>query len=530
MGARGRRALAALLVTVSLLSGLAFAIPAMAQTVLRVTMHSDLKIIDPIWTTALISADHGYLVYDTLFSLDESLTIRPQMVDRWEVSADRLTWTFTLREGLSWHDGTPVTGADCVASIRRWGARDSMGQMLMSFTSELSAPDDRTIRLVLREPYGLVLQALGKTGANIPFMMPKRIAETPPNSQIGDATGSGPFIFKRDEWKAGEKAVYVKNPSYKPRAEPPSGLAGGKIAKVDRVEWIWIADSQTQVNALLKGEIDLLQLTPYDLLPLVDKSKDVATQVVDKPGRQYIMRFNTLAKPFDDVRVRQAVTYALTQREFLEANIGDQRYYRECRSLFPCGLPLESPIGWEDRWSGDVAKAKKLLAEAGYDGTPLVLLHQTDVVGHNNLATVAKPQLERAGFKVELQAMDWQTLVGRRAKKDPIDKGGWHMFLTAWNVFDVWSPIANPTMDTRGEKSGWFGWASDDKLQSLRNEFMRATEDGAKKKLAEQMHARAFEVATHAPLGEYDQPMAAGKNISGFFITNGNIYWNIQKK
>src|SRR5262245_61977737 len=188
---------------VSLLAalGLAASPHALADAVLRAVMHSDLKIIGPVWTTALISAHHGYLVYDTLFSLDESLTIRPQMVDKWEVSPDKLTWTFTLREGLAWHDGAPVTGADCVASIRRWGARDSMGQMLMSFTSELTAPDDRTIRLVLREPYGLVLQALGKTGANVPFMMPKRIAETPPNSQISDATGSGPFIFKRDEWK-----------------------------------------------------------------------------------------------------------------------------------------------------------------------------------------------------------------------------------------------------------------------------------------------------------------------------------------
>jgi peptide/nickel transport system substrate-binding protein len=163
---------------------LGLAVPAHAETTLRLSMHSDLKIIDPIWTTALISADHGYLVYDTLFALDETLTVKPQMVDKWEVSPDQLVWTFTLRDGLAWHDGQPVTAADCVASIRRWGARDSMGQMLLSFTSELAALDDKTIRLTLREPYGLVLAALGKTGANVPFMMPQRIAETPANTQI----------------------------------------------------------------------------------------------------------------------------------------------------------------------------------------------------------------------------------------------------------------------------------------------------------------------------------------------------------
>ena len=509
--------------------GLASAAPASAETVLRVSMHSDLKIIDPIWTTALISADHGYLVYDTLFALDEKLTIKPQMVDRWEVSPDRLTWTFTLREGLAWHDGAPVTGADCVASIKRWGARDSMGQMLLAFTRELSAPDDRTIRLELKEPYGLVLAALGKTGANVPFMMPRRVAETSPNSQIGDATGSGPFIFKKDEWKAGEKAVYLKNPKYKPRDEPPSGFAGGKIAKVDRIEWIWIADSQTQVNALLKGEIDLIQITPYDLLPLIDKSKDVTTQVVDRPGRQFIMRFNTLAKPFDDQRIRQAVTYALTQKEFLEANVGDARYYRECRSLFPCGLPLESPVGWEDRWSGDLAKAKKLMAEAGYDGTPLVLLHQTDLVAHNNLATVARPQLEKAGFKVDLQAMDWQTLVSRRTKKDPIAQGGWSAFFTSWGATDVLNPVSAAFLNASCDKAT-FGWPCDPELEKLRDAFASEADPVKQKAIAEQVQLRVVEYPTHAPLGQFTTPTAIRTNLDGLLRTPSLALWNVEKK
>ena len=174
-------------------------------------------------------------------------------------------------------------------------------------------------------------------------------------------------------------------------------------------------------------------------------------------------------------------------------------------------------------------KAQDLLKASGYDGTPVVIMKPTDLAAIQKLPDVAAQLLRQAGFKVDLQAMDWQTLVGRRAKKDAPDKGGWHMFLTAWQTYDVWSPIANPTMDTRGEKSGWFGWATDDKIMELRGQFMRATDEPTKKKLADQMHARAFEVATHAPLGEYDQPMAARKNISGFFVTNGNIYWNLKK-
>ena len=294
---------------------------ATAQT-LRVAPHSDLKVVDPIWTTALISVNHGYMIYDTLFALDERLAVRPQMVDRHEVSADKLTWTFTLRDGLEWHDGQPVTADDCVASIRRWGARDTMGQKLLSYVAELAAPDPKTIRMTLKEPYGLVLQTLAKPGANVPFMMPKRAAETDPNKQITEFIGSGPFIFKRDEWRPGEKVVYLKNPKYKPRSEPASGLAGGKVPKVERVEWIWIADPQTQVNALTQGEVHILEAPPHDLLPLLGKDKSIELFIWNPPGRQYAFRFNVLHKPFDHPKVRQALAYAFNQKDFLETTIG----------------------------------------------------------------------------------------------------------------------------------------------------------------------------------------------------------------
>jgi peptide/nickel transport system substrate-binding protein len=511
------------------LYGLAASVPAAAQSVLRAVVHSDLKIIDPVWTTALITAHHGYLVYDTLFALDEKLAIRPQMVDKWEVSPDKLVWTFTLRDGLEWHDGQPVTGEDCVASIRRWAARDSTGQTLMSFVAELTAPDSRTIRMVLREPFGLVIESLGKTGGNVAFMMPKRVADTDPNKQITEAIGSGPFIFKKDEWKAGEKTVYIRNPKYKPRNEPPSGFAGGKVAKVDRVEWIWIPDTQTQVNALLNGEVDLIEAMPYDLLPLVEKSKDVKTQVVDKAGRQYILRFNTLQKPFDNAKIRQAVVTALKQKPFLEANVGDARYWRECKSLFPCGLPLESSKGWDDRLNGDVATARKLLAEAGYDGTPVVILHQTDLVNHSSLAPVAKPQLEAAGFKVDMQSMDWQTLVTRRTKKEPPSQGGWHMFFTSSGALSIPDPVSNFFLNASCEKS-IFGWPCDAAIERLRAAYARETDESKRIEIAQQSQLRAQEYPTHVQLGQFTVPTAMRTNVSGLLTAPAITFWNIEKK
>jgi peptide/nickel transport system substrate-binding protein len=514
----------------TLAAALAFAAPASAETVLKVSLHSDLKIVDPIWTTALISAHYGNMVYDTLFSVDAELQPKPQMVDKWEVSPDKLTWTFTLRDGLEWHDGKPVTAEDCVASIKRWAAKDSMGQKLMSVVGELSAPDAKTIKMVLKEPYGLVLDSLAKPSANIPFMMPKRVADTDPNTQITDYTGSGPFIFKKDEWKPGEKAVFVKNTRYKPRPEPANGLAGGKVVKVDRVEWITIPDQQTQVSALLNGEIDMVENVPPDLLPLLQKDKNVKVMVVNKAGRQYELRFNVLHKPFDNPKIREAVLYALDQKPFLEANVGNADYYTMCKSLFPCGSPLATTKGWDDKVSGNVAKAKELLKEAGYDGTPVVLLHQTDIAGHNQLATVAKPQLEAAGFKVDLQAMDWQTLVSRRAKKEPLAQGGWSAFFTSWGSPDVMNPVSAAFINASCDKAT-FGWPCDEGIEKLRDAFAKEPDPDKQKAIAEQVSVRlSGAYPTFAPLGQFTTPTAIRSNISGLLSVPELALWNVEKK
>ena len=522
-GRHGVLGLAALAAT------LALAPAALAETTLKVALHSDLKIIDPIWTTALISTHHGMMVYDTLFSLDEKLQVRPQMVDKWTLSDDKLTWTFTLRDGLEWHDGQPVTAEDCIASLKRWSARDGMGQKLMSFVAELKTVDAKTFVMQLKEPYGLVLATLGKSTSNFPFMMPKRIAETDPNTQITESIGSGPFIFKKDEWKPGEKAVYVKNTKYKPRAEPPSGFAGGKVVKVDRVEWVWIADAQTQVNALLNGEIDFIEAPPHDLIPLLVKDANIKTLVVAPMGRQYAFRFNVLHKPFDNAKIRQAVAYALNQKDFLDATIGDAEYYVTCKSMFPCGSPLETPKGWEDKIESNFVKAKALLQEAGYDGTPVVLMQSTDIPSLANLAPVAKSLMERAGLKVDLQAMDWQTLVSRRSKKDPPASGGWNVYLTSWGGVDVLDPVSTNFLNAACDKAT-FGWPCDTELERLRDAFAKETDPAKQAALAQAVSVRASEYPTHIHLGQYVQPTAFRKNITGMLVASNVAFWNIEKK
>jgi peptide/nickel transport system substrate-binding protein len=504
---------------------------ASADTTLRAWLHSDLKIVDPIWTTAYITRNHGYMIYDTLFAMDEKSDIKPQMVDKFSVSDDKLTYTFTLREGLLWHDGAPVKAEDCVPSIKRWAQRDSMGQKLMEFTKELKVVDDRTFQLILKEPYGLVLMSLGKPSSNVPFIMPKRVAETPADKQISEFTGSGPFIFKVDEWKPGDKAVYVKNPKYKPRSEPPSWASGGKVAKVDRVEWVWIPDIQTAVNALIAGEIDYIETAPHDLLPILEAEKDkVGLLNINPLGNQYMFRMNHLHPPFNNVKLRQAALAALQQEDFLKAVVGNAKYYKPCQAMFICGTPLATDAGAPVTMKADYERAKKLLKEGGYDGTPVVLMQSTDLAVLANLAPVAADALKKAGFNVDLQAMDWQTLVSRRAKKEPPSQGGWNAFLTNWVAADVLNPIMAGGFNTSCDKA-WFGWPCDEKMEKMRDAFARETDPQKQKKLAEQIQEYALEFGTHAHCGQWYQPVAYRKgHIDGMVLGPAPYFWNITKK
>ena len=498
-----------------------------AEKTLRVVMHSDLKILDPIWTTAYIVRNHGYMIYDTLFAQDERGEVKPQMVDKYDISADQLTYTVTLRDGLFWHGGKPVKSEDCVASIKRWAAKDATGQKMMSFVASIDAVDDKTFTIRLREPTGLVLIGLSKPSSNVPFMMPKRVAETDPNAQISDFTGSGPFVFKQDEWKPGDKTVYIRNEKYKPRAEPASGLAGGKVVNVDRVEWRAISDHQQAINALLAGEIDYVETPKHDLLPLLKGDANVKLWDYNPLGNQYTFRPNHLQKPFDNAKVRQALWYAFNQKDFLEAVIGNPDYYKPCKAMFVCGTALASDKGMDGLLQSDFAKARELLKEGGYDGTPIVLMQSTDLDVLTNLAPVAKSLMEKAGFKVDMQAMDWQTLVARRAKTDPANAGGWHAFLTSWVAADITNPVMAAYFNSACDRA-LFGWPCDAEMEKLRDQFARETDPAKQKAIAEAVQVRATEQTSHINLGQWYQPIATRKSVAGILTTPVPVFWNIQ--
>ena len=502
---------------------------ASAQT-LRVVMHSDVKVLDPIWSGAYITRNHAYMLYDTLFSMDEKFAIKPQMVESFDTSADGLVWSFKLREGLEWHDGQPVTAEDCVASLKRWSARDSMGQKLAASLQEYKIVDARSFQIVLKEKFGQLIESIGKPSVVVPFMMPKRVAETDPFKQIDDYTGSGPFVFRKDEWKPGEKLVYTKFAKYKPRPEPMSGLAGGKVASLDRVEWVWIPDAETQVNALINGEIDMIESVSYDHLAILEKNKAVRV-VTSSVSNQYVFRMNWLQPPFNNQKIRQAAAMAMNQEDFLQANVGDKRFWRLCKAMFTCETPLATTAGMDGLIEGNSAKARQMLAEAGYDGTPVTLLYPTDLGVIKQLGPVAKAALERAGFKVDLVPMDWQSLVTRLStKKGPPAEGGWNAFSTSWSQVDILDPLMTPYLASNCEKARP-GWPCDETMEKLRDKFVKAETPADKKAVAEEVQKHAMQIVTHVPLGEWFGAAAVRANIGTLPVPPPvTVFWGMTKK
>ncbi len=495
---------------------------------IRFIPEADLRSLDPIWTTAYITRNHGYMVYDTLFALDEHFKPQPQMVDTWKVSDDKLTYTFTLRDKLKFHDGQPVRSADCIASLERWMKRDVLGQAMAAAVGEMKAENDKTFSIVLKKPFPLLLEAIGKLSSNVPFIMPERIAKTDANTQITDATGSGPFKFVKEEWVPGNKAVYVKNPDYVPRKEPPSWAAGGKVVKVDRVEWVYIPDSATAAAAINAGEVDWWQQLPPDLVPLLQKNKDVVVANVDPLGSIGIMRFNHLLPPFNNEKMRQALLYVVNQQDVMTVLAGDPKNWKTCYSYYTCGTPMATEA---DALKGkrDPAKAKALIKEAGYKGERIVMMTATDQPIVNSQAQVIAEELRGVGLNVDLQAMDWGTLITRRASKEPIDKGGWNIFFTWFIGPDLANPALSIPLRANGAKA-WFGWPTDEKLEALRTQWFEAPDLAAQQKVAAEVQEEAFKEVPYIPTGQFVIPTAYRKNLKGVIVAPVVFLWNVEKE
>lgn len=506
---------------------------AQADGTLRYVITGDLKILDPVYTTAAETIGHGLLVYDTLFAMNSKFEPQPQMVDNYEVSEDGLTWTFTLRDGMKWHDDTAVTAKDAVASLKRWGQKGTDASLMMERLDRMEVVDDLTFKMIFKGKFGPLLITLANPV--VPgFIMREQDALTPPDQPVKEIIGSGPFKFEAGEWRPGSKIVYSKFDGYLPRNEPADGYAGGKVANVDKVEWVVIPDANTAAQALIAGEVDMMQWVPMDQVPILKEADQVTVKVTNPLGVFGHLRMNIAHAPFDDQKVRQAALMVVDQKLFNSAMAGDDpEISKVCYAVFGCGTPLESDIGAAKYRDASIEDAKALLKESSYDGSPVVIMSPTDWDPGRNASLLMAQALREIGMNVDVQDMDWSTLTQRRNSKDLPGNGspGWDIFLTDWPVFTMSNPITNaPLVSACDSEASWYGWPCDETIEKLRAEFVEAVDPDDQKKIAEDLQKRFYEYVPYITTGQYMTYNAWGNDVKDVVSFMQLVFWNLDKE
>ncbi len=484
--------------------------------VLKFIPQSDLTVIDPVWTTAYNTRNHGYMVFDTLFGTDAQYRIQPQMVGAVRVEDDRRRWDLTLRDGLLFHDGSPVLARDCVASIRRWAARDGLGGLLLKATDELSAPDDRTIRFRLKAPFPRLPYALGKTSTPMCAMMPERLAQLDPFKQVPELVGSGPFRFKADERVSGARTIYQKFAQYVPRPDGvPGWTAGPKIVAFDRVEWITIPDEGTAAAAMQAGEMDWWEIPTDDLRPTLLRAGHIKVEIKDNTGVIGFLKMNCLQPPFDNPAIRRALLGAFDQTDFVTAIAGtDPAMWRTGVGVFCPGTDLANDAGMAVLTAPrDAARVKAALSQAGYTGQTVAMMVATDTPYRKAMGDVGVDAMQQAGMTVDYQSVDWGTAVVRRENRGPIDKGGWSGLFTTLSGLDLQNPTGNAFRNSG--QTGWFGWADSPRIEALKNQWLQVEDLPTQQRIAQDIQRQWWIDVPHIPIGQWFQPTAWQHTLDG---------------
>ena len=503
---------------------------ARSASTLRFVPYADLALLDPILTTNYVTRAHAQIVFETLYGMDETLAVQPQMIEAESVSDDGKLWRLTLRSGLLFHDGTPVLGRDVVASLKRWALRDAFGNALFSVVDEIAAPEDRVVAFRLSRPFPLLREALAKPTSYLPVIMPARLAATSPFTAVPEIIGSGPYRFAPEERVAGSLNVYKRFDAYRPRSEgAPSFTAGPRIAHFERIEWLTMPDGNTAASALKAGEIDWWEQPNVDLLPVLASDQRIKIDVVETRGLIGQIRLNHLHPPFDKPEVCHALLGAIDQAEMMEAVAGvDPAVKRGPTGVFTPGGPMDSAAGMEIL-SGrrDLAAVKKALASAGYNGEKISLLAGTDVPRINAICEVAGDTCRKLGLNLDYVATDWGTVNQRILSQKSPEQGGWSMYGVFSGGLDFLSPAYHLLIRGIGAK-GPPSWLSDPEIETLRSDWFKAADLDGQRALAAKIQMRALEVGAFIPCGQYFQPTAYRRDLTGL-LSGLPLFWNVRR-
>jgi peptide/nickel transport system substrate-binding protein len=501
-----------------------------AETVLRVAPGTDLTTLDPMGPAGTQTYIHGLIVYDMLFALDSKLQVHPQMVETDTISPDRLTYTMRLRPNLRFHVGTPVTTSDVVASLNRWMGLDIVGRTMKADLRSMTIVDDRTFVVTMSRVFP-VEQALANSGSGLPVIMRQKEAEGGPFTRSTPIIGSGPFSFGASAWNPGALIVYRRFPGYVPREEAPDGLAGGKVVKVDRMDFRVIPDAATKAGAIQTNEIDFIEQVPFDQADILAKEPGITVDRLSDVYNPFFMRPNALYPPFDNPKARQALALAVSQPDYMAVAFVRPEWGQPCLSYFVCGSPNGITDGSDPFRHPDVAKARQLLKDSGYNGEPVLLLssHETLFVGM--AADYAAESLKEIGLNIKEVESDYGTFMARRNSKKPPANGGWNLFIASVSGSGIFTPLSNSLADTTCGGTNFAGWACDQQAADLRNAYIHEPDSAKQRIILQHYSQRLWQVVPTILLGQRANLYAWRNNISGFVHTPSLItaYWNIEK-
>jgi peptide/nickel transport system substrate-binding protein len=491
--------------------------------------QSNLTSLDPVWTAATVTRNFALMVYETLYARDLSYTPRPLMVAGHVIEDDGKRWIMTLRDGLVFHDGTPVRAQDCVASLKRWLARDQASTTFAPRVAAIEARDDRTLVWRLHKPFPTLPYFLSKAQPQ-PVIVPERLAATDPYKQLTEIVGCGPFRFVADEYVSGSRAVFAKFDKYTPRQEPASYAAGGHHVKLERVEWHVIPDPSTAANALATGEVDWLELPQPDLISMLAGQSGVRTGQLDVFGTVGHLRPNAIQGPTANPGVRRAMLAAVNQKDEMIAAMGDDpTLWRVPMGYFLPGSPSANDAGMDVmRNRRSVDQVKRMLDEAGYAGERLSFMHPTDQLAYHAFCTVAVDSFRKVGINVDDELVDWGTILQRRNSKAPLDKGGWSLFPGGAPGGDLYDPLMAGILRSNGDKA-WVGWPNDPKLEAAYDAWIDAETDTERRKLERDFQAAAFNSVPVIPLGQYLPKAAWRSNVTGLLKGSAPVFWEAEK-
>ncbi len=479
--------------------------------VLRIAHIGEPPTLDWHWSSGAVVSHILNNLYESPVAMDEKFQPRPMLAEKVDLSADRLTYTFTLRKGVRFHNNKEMTSDDVKASLERWGRVNFRGRIVFANVASLTAPDAGTVVMKLKEPYALLLQDIGSFQSPAAVYPKEVVDEAGATGPIRQFIGTGPYRLAE---RVPDRHIRLDRfDGYVSRTEAPNGNTGRKFAYLDSILFIPIPDVSVRIAGVRRGEYQFAEQIPSDQYDQLRSDQNLVPYVATLPFWNAAI-FNHRAGIMTNKKVRQALLAALDDEPIMRAAFGPRQFWRLDTGIMPKEHPMYTDAGKEFYNQKNPDKARQLLQEAGYNREPIRWMTTTEFPHQATSAQVVKPMLERAGFVVDLQVSDWATIVSRRVRPEL-----WDVFSTQIAFFP--DPVFQvPLQHT------WPGWWSNRDGMGMMELLRRHTNPATRLGIWKRLQRTWYEDAGSIKFGDYFEMHLHRRELRGFVENPTHTWYN----